>query len=237
MAIPKIAHYTWVSKDILHSQNPMILNGIRNFVDMNPDWRINIYQDHEVDQYLKSNLSDHDYQLIAERPFVERSDLWRLFKMRNEGGIYLDLDRFYNIPMNQILDDSVTCYLPTIGDFDFSHDIMISAPANELFQVVIDLNLQRRAAGSKNIFYLGPQTYMNGITLWLTGHMIDPDPGSVIFDQLRAQITDLSGFRTYKEDNPDYTLVYRYDSEIYKSGDGRTKKDFFRDHGVQHWLD
>lgn len=237
MSIPKIAHYTWVSKDILHSQNPMILNGIRNFVDMNPDWQINIYQDHEVDQYLRENLSSHDYKLIAERPFVERSDLWRLFKMRNEGGIYLDLDRFYNIPMNQIIDESVICYLPTIGDFDFSHDIMISAPDNELFQVVIDLNLQRRAAGSTNIFYLGPQTYMNGITLWLTGRMIEPDPGSLVFNQLREQIVSLTGFRTYKEDNPDYTLVYRYNSEIYRSGNGQTKKDFFRDHGIRHWLE
>lgn len=108
MTIPKIAHYTWVSKDILHSENPMILNGIRNFVDMNPDWHVYIYQDHEVDQYLKSNLSAADYKLIINRPFVERSDLWRLFKMRNEGGLYLDLDRFYNIPMDQILDHNVS---------------------------------------------------------------------------------------------------------------------------------
>jgi mannosyltransferase OCH1-like enzyme len=155
--------------------------------------------------------------------------------MRNEGGLYLDLDRFYNIPMDQILDHNVSCFLPTLGDFDFSHDIMLSAPGHELFHTVIDLNLQRRAAGSTNIYYLGPQTYMNGITLWLTGVMIEPDPGSEVFKKLRTQITELPGFRTYKEDIPDYTLVYQYDVKTYRRGNGLDKSNFYQEFGVVHW--
>lgn len=237
MSIPKIIHMSWVCKDITHSQNPMILNGLRNLIDMNPDWTIEINTDQEVNQYLRENLAVRDFKDIENRPFVEKSDLWRLFKIRNHGGIYIDLDRLYNQPLNQVLKPNVKCVLPTTGDFDFSQDLMISEPDFPLFQQVIDLNLTRRRAGHRNIYYLGPQTYMNAITGWLLGTEIQPDPGSKVFDHIRSVINAHPDLDTYKEDGPDYTMIYSYDPKTYKQGNGQSKKDFYRDHNVTHWLE
>jgi len=47
-----------------------------------------------VDNYLRENISDEDYGLIRDSGIVEKLDLWRLVKLYNEGGLYIDLDRF-----------------------------------------------------------------------------------------------------------------------------------------------
>lgn len=237
MKIPKTVHMTWVSADICDDQNPMILNGLRNTIDMNPDWRVVIYTDHEVNAYLRANLSDQDWQLIEGRPFVERSDVWRLFVMRNLGGIYLDLDRLVNRPWADIIHPHTECFLPTIGDYDFSHDIMISVPGYPLWQTVIDLNLSRRRSGADNIYYLGPQTFMNAVSKFLIGQSLEPDPGRLQFQRLRQAIMARPELQTYKEDNPDYTVVYQHDASSYRSGDGGSKQDFYRRHRVRHWLE
>ena len=145
MAIPKIAHLTWKTKDIFNSQTPLIVNGVRNLVDLNPDWVVTVYDDNEVDEYLKNILDPADYKLIADRHVVEKTDIWRLFKIYIEGGLYMDIDRLYNIKLSDIItSDDIRWVLPTCLDFDFSHDFMCSAPNNPAFLQAINLYLQRR---------------------------------------------------------------------------------------------
>ena len=59
--IPKIIHISWKSKDILNSQNPMILNGIGNMKKINPEYDLQISDDTDVDNYIKSKLDAADY--------------------------------------------------------------------------------------------------------------------------------------------------------------------------------
>jgi len=100
LSIPKIAHIAWKTKDVVNSQSPLILNGLRNLIDLNPDWNVIIYDDHDIDEYLKSVLNKRDYNLIKDLHVVVKSDLWRQFKLYNEGGLYMDIDRFCNIPLS-----------------------------------------------------------------------------------------------------------------------------------------
>ena len=76
--IPKNLFISWKNKDFYNSQNPLILNGIGNFKNINPDWTINLYDDKEVDNYLKKKLDKIDYEKIKNRKIVEKVDLWRL---------------------------------------------------------------------------------------------------------------------------------------------------------------
>ena len=114
MAIPKIAHLTWKTKDIFNSQTPLIVNGVRNLVDLNPDWVVTVYDDNEVDEYLRKTLDAKDYMLIENKHIVEKSDLWRLFKIYTEGGLYMDIDRLYNIKLSDIITSlDIKWVLPT----------------------------------------------------------------------------------------------------------------------------
>ena len=62
--IPKIIHIAWKHKHILDSQSPLILNGLLKLIDINQDWQVTIYNDEEIDEYLKVTLQEIDYKLI-----------------------------------------------------------------------------------------------------------------------------------------------------------------------------
>ena len=53
--IPKVVHVCWKNKDVVNSKSPLILNGLRNIIDMNPDWNVVIYDDSEIEYYLKDH--------------------------------------------------------------------------------------------------------------------------------------------------------------------------------------
>jgi mannosyltransferase OCH1-like enzyme len=231
--IPKKAHLSWKSKDILDHPSPIITNGIRNLVDLNPDWQVTISDDDEVEAYLQSSLNPIDYGLIKHCTIVEKLDVWRLLKMFNEGGLYIDVDRLYNMPMDHILEDGVKCVLPTCKDLDFSQDLMLSAPGNPLYYRTLQLNMQRRKEGQVNIYFLGAQTYMHAITEALTGQMINTDPGIEVFKGIREKLNQASFLRTYWEDIPYNTFVFR--DKVVEFNHETEKRKLYADYGLRHW--
>jgi len=52
--IPKKVHLSWKTKDLLDSKSPLVVHGVKRLVDLNPDWEVTIYDDQEVDDYLKT---------------------------------------------------------------------------------------------------------------------------------------------------------------------------------------
>jgi mannosyltransferase OCH1-like enzyme len=235
--IPKVVHMTWPSKDIFDDPSPMILNGLRNIIDLNPDWRVEISDDTDVDRYLRDNLSRLDYKLLRDRIFVEKSDVWRLLKLITEGGMYIDLDRFYNIPMNEILDPDTTMLLPTNGDFDFSQDLLVSTPNCPIHIRALKSNLRMREAGFRNVYELGPQNYMYSVCdVILEGTVIKVDPGAEAFAKIRQQLQKFPFIKTYREQLPTDTMVYRSNPATWRRGDGSTKQDFYAKHRVVHWV-
>lgn len=231
--IPKVVHVTWKTKDILNSSCFIIENGLRQIQSLNLDWTINVYDDHEVDTYLKENLSYNDYKLIENVHIVEKSDLWRLFKIYIEGGMYVDIDRLCNKSMSSIIDATTKWVLPTYRDFDFSHDIMISAPSNPVYQHTIDLYLERRRHGETNVYFLGPQTYMHSITQSFFGKMINSDPGQKTFDWIRQEIGKFGFVKLYKETGPYDTVLYSGDKVEFDFE--KMKRQLYQDHGIKHW--
>jgi len=70
--IPKQVHVTWPHKDIIYSNSPLIQNGIANLMLLNPDWTVTVSNDRDVDNYLQSNLSAADYELLESKHIVEK---------------------------------------------------------------------------------------------------------------------------------------------------------------------
>jgi mannosyltransferase OCH1-like enzyme len=232
--IPKIVHLSWKTKDIFSSTSPLILNGIAKLKELNPDWKITVYTDDEIDNYLKYYLEAIDYNLIKDVHIVGKSDLWRLLKIYNEGGLYMDIDRLYNVSLSDIITSgTIKWVLPTYLDIDFSHDIMLSAPGNPAFLRAAQLHLERRKAGEKNIYYLGPQTYMHAITFSLMGKMFNTDPGKEVFQEIRAKIKEADFIKTYRETSPLDTIVYRDDGTIKNHED--MKRALYKEYELKHW--
>lgn len=69
------------NKNLLDSDLDFILNGVRNLKDLNPDWVVEVSNDTEMDEYLRSHLKPDDWNLIHKRHVVEKTDLWRLLKV------------------------------------------------------------------------------------------------------------------------------------------------------------
>ena len=231
--IPKIVHLSWKDKDLIDSESPLVQEGMKKLVELNPDWDVQISTDDEVDGYLQEHLEPQLYALIADKHIVQKTDLWRLIKLFIEGGVYVDIDRFVNTPLDELVDEGTKWVVQTCRDYDFSHDFMMTAPQNPVYSTAAQLYLQRLQEGHNSIYFLGPQTYMHAITLVLTGEMINTDPGIEAFDKIREAM-DAAGFiRTYREDPP-------YDTIIYRNGTlgldwEQEKRKFYAESGLKHW--
>lgn len=233
--IPKLIHITWKTKDILDVKHIFPQNCIQRLVESASDWTPIISDDRDIEVYLKNNLSSSDYELLSDRHIVEKTDVWRLIKMYNEGGLYSDIDRLCNTSINSIIDENTKLVLPECTDSDFSQDFMCSAPGNPMFLEALKLNLERRRAGTRNIYLLGPQTYFHGITLAMTGQMFQIQPGKEVFETLRNMIRASGFIVTYKEHPPYQTIMYRPENEQINFDHEAMKRDFYAKCNLKHW--
>lgn len=234
--IPKIIHVSWKTKDILNNKSPFILNGLVNLKKLNPDYKLVISNDKDVESYLKSNLNRWDYIKIKNKKIVEKIDLWRLLKIYNEGGIYVDIDRYCNISFNDIIKDETKCILPTHGNIDFSQDLMISCKANPIFKKAIRYNLASRfLINPRGVFHLGPPIYMRAVTESVFGTWIKRKPESHIMDDLRKSLQQSKHFQTYKENLPNDSLIFKFDQNTFENGNGLSKKDFYNSQNIKPW--
>lgn len=231
--IPKIVHTTWKNKDILNSESFIIKNGLQNFIKLNSEWKVTVYDDSEVDDYLRGILDNSDYSLIENKHIVEKSDLWRLFKIYFEGGMYMDVDRLCNKSLSDIIDEETRWVLPTCRDYDFSHDIMISAPENPAYYNIINLYLTRIRQGYTSTYFLGPQTYMHGITSTLFGKIINTAPGEEIFNWMVEEIKKIPFIKLIQEDPPYNTILFEGNPSEFNHED--MKRQLYKDTGIKHW--
>lgn len=233
MYIPKNIHISWNDKNIINSDLSMITNGLKKLIELNKDWTVTVSDDRDIDNYLKNNLDSKDYLLIKDIHIVSKVDIWRLFKLYNEGGLYMDLDRLCNISLSDIITDDIKCVLPTCLDMDFSQDLMLSMPQNPIYLKTIELMMQRRWQGHRDVYYLGPQTYMHAVTLVLMGEIINSNPGIEIFTEIRKTLDSMPFIKTYRETPPYDTILYRDDGNI---SDWQSMKiQLYHSYNLHHW--
>jgi len=178
---PKNIYLVWPSHSLVDSKTDMVQHGVRQLIDKNPDWAWKVYNDSEVDAFIKARISKEDWSLIADSNFVERSDLFRLLAIYCVGGYYQDVDRLYNLPFSSVLSPETKMLLPQ-GPANFAQDCMGSSPGNPVFELAIRLNLARRRAlhtarsnsSVGSILNGGPKAYNDAISKVLFGQMLSP---------------------------------------------------------------
>jgi len=235
--IPKVVHFTWVSKDILESDHIFPRNTIQKMIELSPDWEFRYNSDEDIEQFLIDRLDKSDYNIIKGCHIVEKSDIWRLMKLYEEGGLYTDIDRLCNTPLSDIIHDRVQCVLPICADNDFSQDFMCSSPFNPIFLETFKLIMERRKAGYKNTYFLGPQTYMHGVTLALFGKIIDVNPGKEMFSSIREELSKHSFIHLYTEEPPYNTFLYRSENPQVDFDHEQMKRGYYSKCNIRHWTD
>lgn len=235
MLIPRVVHATWKNKDVINDDSLFFKNCLGNIAALSPSWNIQISDDDDVEQYLKQNLDETDYILLSDRSIIEKIDVWRLVKLYNEGGVYVDMDRLCNTPLDSIVNENTRLVLPTCADHDFSHDFMMSAPKNPIFSDTLSLNLKRRYEGSSNIYFLGPQTYLHGIMKAMFGKEMHIDSGSNEFNEIRKMLNEVDFIETYREVPPLHSIIYRPELKQIDFDYHTEKKSFYQQYNIKHW--
>ena len=231
--IPKIIHISWKTKHfLLTSQNPLVLNGVKQLRDRNPTWDFQISDDDDVNEYLKTHLWEDDWLNLKDKHIVEKVDVWRLLKMVREGGCYTDIDRYSNISLDDAIRPGTEIVLPIHRNIDFSQDLMIGAKGHPIYKTALDLNLKRRREGCTDIMSLGPITYFHACTQYFLGQHLQRGQG---MDQLKYMIARDLRVMTYVETHSKDTFLYVPLLTPWKEGDGKDMCAFYEESDVRHW--
>jgi hypothetical protein len=234
--IPKKVHLSWVDESIFEHESPIAKQGVQALVKLNPDWEVVLYTEDQVNAYIKEELGLHVFRLLEHTHIVDRLDIWRLIKLYNEGGMYVDIDRLHNKALTPLLPENVRCVLPMSGDLDFSQDLMISSPGNPVYLATMELSLQRRRGGVANTYFLGPQTYMHVVSQMLLGKALNPSPAPEEVAELRKAIHAAGFLETYRETIPNDTFVFRLEEGQELGFDHEAeKRKFYASYGLKHW--
>lgn len=237
-SIPKKIHMTWKNnnvEELLQDQNPMIQNGLRNIIEMNPDWDFEISNDDQMLQYLKDGLESSDYRMIETADIVARSDVWRLLKVYKEGGLYMDIDRFYNIPLHNIIKTKTKMLLPIHMKVFFSQDVMCSYRGNQIYEKVINKMFEERKTGVTNILYLAVHVYSKV----MMKELLDVDvkiPFETSYKQVYDMLSKCEYIETCLEGHmTQSTMFFEMNDETWRSGNGRSKANWYKEQQTQHW--
>lgn len=125
-----IQHNLFQTNKTKHNLNKDIENNIRKLQDMNPQWTYRIFDDNDIEEYIRQYYGDvilSFYNRIDSHYGAAKADFFRYLVIYREGGVYLDLKSTVNLPLDQVIhnDDSyILSYwnnLPGQGHEGFGH--------------------------------------------------------------------------------------------------------------------
>jgi len=63
------------------------------WISNNPDWKCELYDDADIEKYIKRSWSTKMYKFFKDLPIgVMKADLWRYLILKTHGGVYSDID-------------------------------------------------------------------------------------------------------------------------------------------------
>lgn len=113
--IPKHVYIAWPDVNVLTSNLTVPKIGVQALIANNPKWTFHLYDDRQIDDFLRAHLNYEDYTRVQDEHIVEKSDLWRLLVMYHYGGYYQDVDRPSVPHLDSLLTHSVRMCLPISG--------------------------------------------------------------------------------------------------------------------------
>lgn len=233
--IPKKIHLSWKNKNVLDSHYELIRKGAKNLELLNPDWDVQVYDDEDVNRLLRDSIGRDNWNLIKDKKITEKTDLWRLLKTYKEGGLYVDIDRYIDTPLSEVVNHKTSCVLPTFQDVDFSQDFILTCAKNPIIGRAIANNLNYRKQG-KPLFFLAVYSYMQSVCEILGTKIIDRGNNPEYFNDIRKKINQCEYLETYREIGPEHHTLFRnidkqFDTQTFE----KDKADFYNGEDVVHW--
>jgi mannosyltransferase OCH1-like enzyme len=105
MVIPKVIYQTWKTKNL----HPVIENIKENIQVLNPNYKIDLFDDDDMNMWIKSNCDENTYEAYNKLYVgAAKADLWRYLILYKNGGIYLDMDSIIYKSLDDLIkpDDS-----------------------------------------------------------------------------------------------------------------------------------
>ena len=100
-------YQTWYTNNI----NEIIKQKINTFLEINPGYEYNFYNDEDMDSFIGKNFSGDIidcYNKLNIR--AAKADFWRYLILYKEGGIYIDIDSIITKPLDSLIlnnDDAI----------------------------------------------------------------------------------------------------------------------------------
>ena len=233
--IPKKIHLSWRDKNVLNSDYSLIKKGAKNLELLNPGWDVIVYDDEDINRLLRDSIGKDNWELIKDKKITEKTDLWRLIKTYQEGGLYVDIDRYIDTPISEIVNEKTKCVLPTYQDIDFSQDFILTCPKNPIMASGIVKNLEYRKQG-KNLFFLAVYSYMHGVSDVVSGKIVERGENPEYFEDIRNKFKLHPNIETYRETGPSDHILYRNLNQDFSTESfEKDKAEFYNGSGVVHW--
>jgi len=100
--IPKYIWQTYKTKELPGSAAYMR----ETWLTKNPGWDAQLYDDADIDAYIKSSWDNEIYEFYSNLPLgVMKADLWRYLILTTHGGVYTDVDSICMLPINEWFKD------------------------------------------------------------------------------------------------------------------------------------
>lgn len=97
--IPKLLHFIWIG-----DQSKMPVKCIQTWMDKNPDYKINIWDNDSLSRHFWSNAKQL-HEMLEKKDYAGASDVMRYEILHREGGIYIDADTYCVKPLEDWLLD------------------------------------------------------------------------------------------------------------------------------------
>lgn len=134
--ISKIIHQTYYAKEKLPDA---IKENIEELKRLNPTWEYRLYDDKDIEDYIKSNFPSilKLYKKINPMYGAVRADLFRYLVIYNEGGVYLDIKSTFLYPLDSIIQEDDQAIFSHWNTENWGTHPEISNPKGEFQQCFI----------------------------------------------------------------------------------------------------
>lgn len=115
---------------------PMWANHLNNR-HFAPDFEYHYVSTEERDAYLRLNAPIEVYRAYSRlTDGAAQADLWRVFTLYREGGVYMDIDATLIRPLGPLLANEHQVFIENYGQF--TNFFLATAPRNPLYKEVLD---------------------------------------------------------------------------------------------------
>lgn len=157
--IPKLIHVMWPDKNVIDTDFAVITHGIKRMQMQNHGWEVLVHDDNDIREMIKNFQPPPSGGKEGKEWFpesmrtdllnghiIEQTDAFRVMVMYEQGGFYTDIDKIYNIPIEEVVDINTTkLVVPTYLDVNFAQAFFASAPKNDLIMNILRRQSEKRA--------------------------------------------------------------------------------------------